>query len=280
MKTRQQQIVLLAGSAILLGILYLFGRTIPTSSTPANQPEKAPATAQFDVNQYITEARQQLPPFRQSYLSSLEAQINQPGSDSTQVYQKLSAFWRDSAKKFVPYVYYLTGLSKLEKTEKSLTFAARQIFEEMRGHETSPLKTWLAQQAKELFEKSLELNPTNDSNTVALGACYIFGNLSDNPMQGILKIRSVAEKNPGNLYAQLMLGIGGVVSGQYSKAIERLARVVKEEPQNAEAVYYLAEAYDLSGDKANAVKWFTQLKELVKGSDFEKALNERLKNLQ
>lgn len=273
---------MVSAAAVILVLLYFFGRI-----TPNHKAEKAPAQQQatteyFDFDSYITEAKKKLTSTQQAAVLAIENSVTRGDVKEQQLhaYHQLSEFWKDSAHLFVPYAWYLRKAAELENSEKSLTFAARQFFEDMRSEQPSPLKTWKAQQAKELFEKALAINPANDSNTVALGACYLFGNLSDTPMEGIQKIRSVTDKDPNNMYAQLMLGIGGVISGQYSKAVERLNKVVEKEPMNAEAIYYLAEACELSGDKANAVKWFTQLKKLVKGSDFEKAVNERLKSLQ
>jgi hypothetical protein len=58
------------------------------------------------------------------------------------------------------------------------------------------MQRWLATQAKELFDKALIINPNNDSTKIGIGVCYMFGNISDNPMQGILAIREIADKNP------------------------------------------------------------------------------------
>ena len=41
------------------------------------------------------------------------------------------------------------------------------------------MQNWLATNAKDLFERALEVNPDNDSSKIGLGACYIFGNISD-----------------------------------------------------------------------------------------------------
>ena len=66
-------------------------------------------------------------------------------------------------------------------------------------------RQWKALQAKDLFERSLKINPDNDSAKVGLGACYLFGDISATPMEGILKIREVVEKDSTNIYAQMML---------------------------------------------------------------------------
>ena len=60
--------------------------------------------------------------------------------------------------------------------------------------------------------------------------------------------------------AQMVLGIGGVISTQYDKAIDRLTTVVKNQPNNLEAISWLADAYAGKGDKANASQLIDNLK--------------------
>ena len=86
----------------------------------------------------------------------------------------------------------------------------------------------------------------------------MFGNISDNPMEGILAIKEIADKNPDNMYAQMMLGLGGIKSGQFDKAIERFLNVIKKQPDNIEAILNLAQVYDQQSDKANAIKWYKE----------------------
>ena len=99
-------------------------------------------------------------------------------------------------------------------------------------------------QAKDLFERSLKINPDNDSAKVGIGACYLFGNISAAPMEGILKIREVVEKDSTNLYAQMMLVRGSLLSGQYDKAISRLETVNRIKPDDIDAILLLAEVYE------------------------------------
>ena len=142
------------------------------------------------------------------------------------------------------------------------------------------MQTWLANNSKVLFEKALEINPANDSSRIGLGACYIFGNISNNPMEGIGPIRAIAERNPKNMYAHFILGLGGIRSGQFDKAIERFTVVIQNEPANLEAAINLAEAYDRKGDKANAVKWYSFIKEKIPNPQVQKELDERIKALR
>jgi tetratricopeptide (TPR) repeat protein len=99
-------------------------------------------------------------------------------------------------------------------------------------------------------------------------------------MEGIMKIRAVAEKNPKNVFAQFMLGYGGMVSGQNEKAIERFKRVVELDPGNTEAVFLLAELYEKSGDKKQAIEWYEQGLNNVKNPELIKALEEKINSLK
>jgi tetratricopeptide (TPR) repeat protein len=196
------------------------------------------------------------------------------------VYHQLARFWKDSAKSFEPYAYYTAEASKLENSEKSLTFAARLFLERLMATSEPAMQTWLAGSAKVLLENALKINPANDSSKIGLGACYIFGNISSNPMEGILPVREVVERNPGNVYGQMVLGLGGKKSGQYDKAIERFLAVLKAEPTNVEAVFHIAESYDLKGDKANAIVYYEKAKQLVNIPQAKEELNKRIIELR
>jgi len=99
-------------------------------------------------------------------------------------------------------------------------------------------------------------------------------------MEGIQKILEVSRRDSTNMYAQLMLGIGGVVSGQLDKAIERLLKVVTFAPDNTEAILTLAEAYERKGDKLNAVKWYEASKKFVGNPEVVKEIDTRIQSLK
>jgi cytochrome c-type biogenesis protein CcmH/NrfG len=126
----------------------------------------------------------------------------------------------------------------------------------------------------------LELNAVNDSAKVGLGSAYMLGNIGSNPMQGILMIKEVADRDPHNMYAQMMLGIGGVMTGQFDKAIDRFKKVVDHQPANIEAILNLAEAYEQKGDKVSAIQWYQKCKQLIRNPEIEKELDVRINLLR
>ncbi|MBS1564582.1 MAG: hypothetical protein JST39_09340, partial [Bacteroidetes bacterium] len=99
-------------------------------------------------------------------------------------------------------------------------------------------------------------------------------------MQGIQQILAVAKKDSTNMYAQLMLGIGGVVSGQLDKAEERLMKVVTKEPDNLEAILMLAEVNERKGNKQGAVRWYEAARKYLKEPGMQEELDNKLKSLK
>lgn len=59
----------------------------------------------------------------------------------------------------------------------------------------------------------------------------------DNPMEGILELRALAEETPPNLDAVLWLGRFSVQSGQLEKARERFEQVINAAPDRVEAYW-------------------------------------------
>jgi tetratricopeptide (TPR) repeat protein len=284
----KKQLMVVTGGIVLFACLFFFGRTIPDVKAPvvstahntdsSSHVEEGAATTETVLSQ----AKAKLSPTQLTHLAQLENSVVRGDVKAQQikVYDQLAGFWDDSVGHHLLGAYYTGEAGKLEKSEKKLNFAARLMLDNLISGENPQYQHWLATNAKELFEKSVELNPANDSATIGIGACYLFGDISDNPMQGIMSIRQVVEKHPDNLYGQMMLGLGGIRSGQYDRAIERFVTVVKGEPHNTEALLYLAETYERKGVKDSAVKWYRQAKENIAIPEAKAAIDERIKTLQ
>jgi len=274
---------LISGALALMIGLYFLGKTTPPPK--AAQPNNAQQSTEHQAiafDDLLLKAKQKISPDQVQRLLKLENSVTRGNVKDQQihVYHQLARFWADSAHLFEPYAFYTGEAAKLENSEKSLTFAARLFLDNLITESQPAMQNWLATNAKVLFEKALAINPVNDSSKIGLGACYLFGNISDNPMQGLLPIREIAQKDPGNVYAQMILGLGGKRSGQFDKAIERFLVVVQKQPDNIEAVFNLAECYESKGDKANAVKWYEVVKKLVKVPEAQIELDKRITELK
>lgn len=277
---KKQQFILVGSGLILFCLIYFFGRTVPPKLSSSKQPDSQ--AVNVDINTILSASKAQLTPQQQVYLQQLESSVVRGDTRNQQagIYRQMATFWKDSVHLLLPYAYYTGQAAELENSEKSLTFAAHFFLESLRRQNDPGLKRWMGTEAKRLFERALVLNPGNDSLKIGLGSCYLFGNISENPMQGIQLIRDVAEKDPGNMYAQLTLGMGSMLSGQLDRAIERLSIVIKAQPENLEVMVMLAEAYEQKGDKANAVKWYEASKKLIDNPDIVSEIDKRIKLLK
>lgn len=273
---------MVGGGTLLFVLLFFFGNTIPPKK-PVTVAENTPHQQKtIETEKLLTHAKERLTPLQLQKVTSLENSVKRGDVKNQQliVYKTLASFWGDSVRLFEPYAFYTAQAAKLENSEKSLTFAAHLFLNNLKTETDPPMQNWLATNAKDLFKKALALNPANDSSKIGLGACYIFGNISDNPMEGIAAIREVVQRNPDNLFGQLILGLGGIKSGQFDRAIEHFKIIVDKQPDNLEAALNLAETYDQKGDKVNAIKWYKEVKEKIPNPEAQKELETRIKALQ
>jgi tetratricopeptide (TPR) repeat protein len=281
---KKPQWITLATALILVAILYVFGRVVPEKKTnTTRQPDLADNPVSIDS--ILSDAKKRLDTAQIVRLNALENSVvrGNVNEQKLKIYHQLAHFWADTGQIFEPYAWYEAEAARLENSEKSLTFAAHLFLQNMRGENDQPLRTWKALEAKDLFERSLKINPQNDSSIIGLGACYIFGSISATPMEGILKVRAVADKDSSNIFAQEVLGHGSMYSGQYDKAIARFETVYrlskKNEDTQLEACLMLAEAYERKADRLSAINWYKKSLTLIKNQEVKEEVNKRIDEL-
>jgi tetratricopeptide (TPR) repeat protein len=309
---KRQQILVAGTGVLLLVVLYFFGNTNPPRKMPdaaAGNGENGPVIKSIGLQDILQASEVHLTPAQLSYVNRLKQSVVRGDVTAQQISadRQLARFWKDSVSDgFLLYAYYTGEVAKLENTEKSLTFAARKFLDALREEdgaggqgnadsqsaaggksgasgEVAGMKRWMATSAKELFEKALLIDPNDDSAKVGLGASYIFGAAAGDPtevMQGIQQVLEVTRRDSTNMYAQFMLGYGGIESGQYDKAIVRLTTVVRHEPANIEALLLLAGAQQQTGNKAEAVKCYEAARKLIANPDMIRAIEQQIKTLQ
>ena len=287
---KKPQWIVIGIAIIIVAAIFSFGRTIPSKTKKAltDNQQHSPddghdhGTTTITADTVLAMAKRQLNTEQLVRLNTLENSISRGDVKAQQlrVYHQLSHFWSDSIGLFEPYAWYEAEAARLENSEKTLTFAAHLFLENLQQTHDPALVKWKALQAKDLFERSLKINPDNDSSLVGLGACYLFGNISDAPMEGISKIRKVIDKDSTNVFAQMMLAKGSMISGQNDKAIERLKTINRLQPENVEAILLLADVYERRKEKENAIYWYRLSLKYVKRADIGKEIENRIQELE
>ena len=273
----QFQKIFIAASVGLTLLLFFFGRTIPDkkeSSPPVATGQTGSANTYIPFEEFLAVSKENLSSFLLNQVEQKEKEIQTLADLNQKIdgYRSLANIWKDSTGSIVAYAKYMSEAAKLENSEKSLNFAAQLLLEEVLSFRQNPMKAWMAREARDLFEQQLLLRPDNDSAKIGLGTCYFFGAAKDGepPMKGVMLIREIADRNPDNAYAQRMLGIGAVVSGQKDKAIERFQTVHRLEPDNIDVLRRLGMLYQQSGEKTEALKWYKELLIVMKRLEAEK----------
>jgi tetratricopeptide (TPR) repeat protein len=279
---KQQWFLVIGGIALIVLIYFGTSTSTPKLANQPTTPSQATHNHTVTTETILQKANQSISPEQVQRLALLEKAVVRGDVKEQQIhiFHQLARFWSDSARMFEPYAYYTSEAAKLENSEKSLTFAAQLFLENLLTEADPAMQHWLGENAKDLLDKALVINPANDSTKIGLGICYMFGNISDNPMQGILEVRKLVQEHPENLYGQMVLGMGGKKSGQYDKAIDRFNIVLQKQPENLEAIFNIAECYELKADKVGAIKWYQRAKDLVKVPEAKTALEKRIVELR
>lgn len=272
-----------AGVAIAM-VVFVYAATVNQifgNNVKVSKEDSKTVSSALTIDSILLHAKESLSPEQATRLAFLESSISR-GDVPTQkihIYHQLARFWSDSVRVFEPFAWYTAETARLENSENSLTFAAHLFLDNLRAEENPSLKQWKALQAKDLFERSLKINPNNDSSEVGLGMVYLYGGIGT-PMEGIQRIRKVVDEHPDNIYGQMSLGHASAISGQFDKAIERFVIILQLQPDNIEAILSLAEAYERSGNKIKAVEWYKKGLAIIDIAGLKEEVKKRITELE
>lgn len=266
----------------LTALLYWGVSTVPPAGAGPDRAgrgphQEGPARVEAATTEIIlSEARAKLPVHGQAELE--EAEKGLAGiTDSTQMVPALEAIskvWAAHGQAAAA-GHYLATAARLEKSPKKLNFAGQFFLNLMNRQADSPaVRLWEAKYAVASLSNALEIAPA-DSTRLALASGYIEG--TGETMQGVQLLLGITRENPGHIPANLVLGKLAIQSGQWDKAIGRFQTVLKQEPRNKEALYFLAEAYKGKGEKQKAIETFEAVKQIVDNPDFSRDVDAYIK---
>lgn len=292
MKLRPQHWAAIAGAAALFLVIYFFGNTVPPrkdapGTSASGHAGNAPMAGAFPgptippastdsllQAAYKTASKEDL-----AKINTLETAIKaQPDSSKMpDLFDSLAATWQRSRQLYAAALACETA-ARLAHSEKKLNFAG-QFYMEVAGIKAEPsVQLWAAYGAVNCFKQALDLQPDNDTTKLLLASAYIEG--TGEIMNGVSILKEITARQPDNIPANLMLGKMDIQSGQIEKAIPRFEKILQAEPNNREALYFLAEAYKGRGDKAKAIETFERLKKIVNDPDFSKDIDDYIKTFQ
>lgn len=278
----------LAIAVALIAILYYGANTIPPLKKPEARMQRPnsggavamggmPVRASFDSILLISRAK--LKPAVKDSVAAVEKELTgiRDSSKMTGIFSRLSGLWERGGQLPVA-AYYQSVTAKLENSEKKLTFAGQFFLQLMENENSSSIQAWEAGEAVRCLEQSLKLNPDNEETKLALATGYIEG--TGEPMRGVQILLAITREKPDDIPENMLLGRMSNQSGQFDKAIGRFESILKLEPENKEALYFLAQAYEGKGDKNKAIELLQQCKKVVNDPAFSRDIDQKINSLK
>jgi len=249
----------------------------PNSGGQVSQAPNTMKPASFDS--ILTESRALLPKIVADTVRTMENELTAI-RDSVRmavVFERLSKVWERN-KQLPVAAYYAAKVAKLENSEKKLTFAGQFYLQLMENENSPSVQTWEAGEAVSCLEQSLKINPNNEETKLALATGYIEG--TGEPMRGVQILLAITREKPDDIPANLLLGRMSIQSGQFDKAVGRFETILKVEPENKEAMYFLAQAYEGKGDKKKAIELLEKCKKVVNDPGFSNEIDQHINSLK
>ncbi len=280
------QLTAIGAAVVLTAGIYFGTNRVPPPKVNANAKPARPAegamhqkVSEASFDSILLASKVQLPKAEQEALKKLESEATKhtEGADGAKACAAIADLWKKNNNGLM-YAYYSAQSGKLENSAKQLTFAAQLFLNEIEKATSESVQSWEISQATGFLEASLKIDSNNNETKLALATIYVQG--GGEPMKGVMLLRGITEKNPDDVPANMLLGRMSIQSGQNDKAIKRFETVLKKDPQNSEAMFFLAQAYEALGNKSKAIELLTQCKKLVNKPEFSREIDEKINTLK
>ena len=278
-KFTSRQWIAVVGGVLLFAALFYINRKAPPSENPMGQQSSAHAGNTVDFDQVIKESEDSIPSTEKQLVDRVKVALsNSPDSVHPHILARLVQIF-DSIGQPIIAAYYTEKLAAIQKSPGLWTHAGQQFYDYSALGKAS-LKDVLVKQAEQCFSNSVKIDSSYVDAQVGLGECLV--DEGSNPMKGIMTIENVLKKDSNNRNAQIALGKFSIRSNQLQKAIYRFNRVLQIDPSYKEAYLYLAQSYEESGNKheaiANLKKYRIFAPDSAIKADIDKYIKEKLEN--
>lgn len=239
-------------SAVLLFVVLYFGCDTVSKENRKVAAQNARALVSTDISVLLKDAGTKLDPSQRSVIDVLDAQA-EAAQDSVKIdlLKQLSGKWYEFGQPSIA-GFYAQTIAEEENTEETWSVAGTTYSICVQREKEQKVRDYCYQNAVQAFENAASLAPDNLQHKINLAVLYTDNPPPENPMTGILMLRELAEKYPENAAVFVNLGRLAIKTSQFDKAVERLSQALEIEPNNRQAICYLAQAYEAKGDRKSA----------------------------
>ncbi|MFY0675025.1 MAG: tetratricopeptide repeat protein [Bacteroidia bacterium] len=268
MTKRPIQIALALVVSLLVVTIFMQGKNSATDTLEVSPQAKLPNQSNWDFNlQGAIEGELEKDSIAIHFGSLYEVE----SEDSINWLPKVAQKW-DSLGHSLFAGYYFEKLA--EKSNKSTDWysAAVRYFNLVNRTNDTFARREIGNRAINSLQKTVELDPTNLKAKAELGVSYMeILPAGVSPMTGVGLLREVLELDSNNIDALYYLSYLSMKSGQYDKAVVRLEKLTKLEPEEPAYYEYLANAYLKAGDENSAERAIRKYAELEEDEGAKKS---------
>ena len=256
---RHQSLILISASVLLI----LLGFVLDTKPRKHQLVEKSRVTSfeTISINALVDESRTKLPPAKQTYVQTLEAELTGNDTSDLSTLELLSGTWFD-ASAYAMAGYYAEKIAKVRNDAESWSLLGTTCLTGIMKSISEKEKEYCFQKAVPALEVAASLGPENINHRINLALCYAELPPDDKPMHGIQLLLGLNEKYPENPAVLTQLGRLAIKTGQFERAVERLTAAVRINPEGTAAQCLLAEALTGAGKTTEAAEAQAKCNEL------------------
>jgi tetratricopeptide (TPR) repeat protein len=135
----------------------------------------------------------------------------------------------------------------------------------------------LGTKTREAYEVVLQAQPDNYDVQHNVAMTYVAGSA---PMQGIMMLRGIIEKDPSNQQALMSMGRMSIQTGQFENGVDRFESLVSYYPDDVEGNFFLGVCYYETGELVKAKAQFEKVKTLGAAPQIVTAADEYLERIK
>lgn len=259
--SRLQWIVI--GISVALFFILYFGCETTPKNIKTLEKSRALSSEGTDVVSLLAEAKTGLSSMASNKILALEVQLEEMLEDTARstALKQLSSEWYNQGHAGIA-GHYAQEVAAIENTEESWSIAGTTYSICIQRAKEERVKSFCTVRAVNAFENAISIKPENLAHQVNLALVYTYNPPPDNPMQGILMLRTLNQKAPDNVLVLNTLARLAIQTGQYDKAIERLSKAWSLEENNLTTACLLAQAYEGAGENAKAEQYLALCRSL------------------
>jgi len=277
----KKQIVVIVLVGAITGYLYLLqpkGLVKPKATRTNSGVASEKPAENINVTSVSSTAKSAVGAALTGKINDLENQLkNASGKDKAGLQRQLAVQWDDDNQP-APAAFYYQAVARKENKYEDWLNAGNRFNDAYKLTQDTAAQAAFTVNSVEAFQNALKLKPESLDAKTGLGVAYVNGGAAS-PMQGILLLREVVQKDPNNRSANMNLGLFSMKSGQYAKAVDRFKTVIAQKPE-FEPYFYLAETYKQLGKKTEAIAAYQKCKEMMPDPVFGQRIDEYIKELK